>query len=358
MPVRRLLSLCLSLALAAGPAAGDTAVATLRAALAAMPRGAVAAPPGTPLQVEFGEPARMGPVLDVHLAHGGTLDLPQVGVALGRALPAEMRNYVEVLTGDGLAAATGLTPGDIGSILSVSAPPERLVMAWIAPGAAGRMVAALEATGHAVDPRGPVTVLSRGADFAVDFALRDPANPFGGSLGQSSRFAVAEGVMAWAPATPLLAPVLAGQGPSLADHPGLQALLAGVDAAAVGAGGLVYALALVDGPSPDLLVADLVTGDTETGLLALAAPDTAAAEAMATLIRRNWAGRASPAAGRPFADLMPGEITVTAHPGTPAAVTLRRTLPRGADDPLWRNAAADGVLRLVMTRDLDALLAP
>jgi hypothetical protein len=349
----------LALGVLAGAAAAQGVTDTMRAMLDGLPGTAEPLRGTDDLQVEFGHPGPMASVLSAHLAAGGDLPLSPEASRLTRALPSFMRDSGALTDPEGLAAATGLAPDDIGPMVTLSQPPARLVVMAVAPGAAERMVAALTAGGHAAEVQGPVTRLSRGADYAVDFALRDTSNPFGGALGQSARFAVAEGVIAWAPATALIEALLTRQPPTLAAHPALAAMLSGLDAAAGDAGGLVHALALVDGPGPDVLVADLARDGDETGVLVLTAPDAAAAAALADRLQRNWTDRPLLAANdRPLAAVMPGPVTITAHAGQAAAVTLRLTRPRAAADPIWRNGPADLLLRLVMQNEIAALTAP
>jgi len=324
----------------------------MRAALADVPRATIVPVGARPLEIEFGDPSAALSVMALHVFRGGLLLTPDLA-ARARVMPGDLRLQVPFTSPEGMQASVGLHPGEIGPVLAVGAPPSRVIVMTITEGAAARMATTLGSAGHVTKTLGTHTFLSRGEDLAIDLSARDPMNPFGGILGQSSRFALTEGRVVYAPATSILAGVLEGEGPSLAEHRALAAMLAALDSAGGDAGELARAVALIDGGSPDVLVADMVDGAEETGVMVVVASDTAAAEALAQVIRRNLE-----AADSHFADRFDGPVTVTAHPGTPAAVSLRRTQPRDFAMPFYRNAPADQFLRMVYVFEVPALLAP
>ncbi|PWK60502.1 hypothetical protein [Roseicyclus mahoneyensis] len=355
---RVMIPFALCLLLWPGIAGADTPSAGMRAALGAVPQGAIALEGPVPLQIEFGDPGALGAVVALQALHGA-VSAPPEALALSRSLPGEMATATLLSAPDAFAAATGLVLGDLGPILTVSRSPERLTRLWIAPGAAARMVTTLVANGHDITGRqGDAVRLARGADFSIDLARREPANPFGGPLGQSTRFLVSEGLVLHAPATPILEAAISAVGPMLAEHPGLDALLNGLDAAADGAGGLVHALALLGVNGRDLLVADLAQGAEETGLLVIGVADTVTAERLAMRLSDRWHSVNSPITGQPLAALFDGPVTITAHPGAPASVTLRRSQPRDFAEQVFRNRPVESFQRLLLMGDLSALLAP
>ncbi len=330
----------------------------MRAALAVIPQAAIPVEGSSPLQIEYGDPGAMAPVVALQ-ALRGEMDFPPEAAALTRSLPGDMRNSAMLTQPEGFEAATGLRLTDLGPLLAVSRPPERLTLLSIGPGAAPRMVAALQANGHGmVEDRGGAVILSRGEDFAINPLGREPANPFGGALGQSTRFLVAEGKVLHAPATPILEAVIEGAGPRLSEHPGLVALLAGLDAGAEGAGGLIHATAILGMGGRDLLIADLANGTEETGMLVIALPDTAAAEALAARLTQDWPTLTSQVTGGPYAALFEGPVTIAAHPGTPASVTLRRSQPRDFAEPIFSNPVAGRFQTMVFMGDVGGLIAP
>lgn len=309
------------------------------------------------MQIEFGDPRAAMPVMALQGLRGSLPFSPGLS-AVARVLPSDLGQSFVFAEAEGMEEAIGLSLTEIGPVLSVTAPPDRVVLTSIAEGAAARMVATLGAAGHDVETRGGLTLLSRGEDYDVDIDARDPRNIFGGLLGMASRFAVTEGVLAYANATPRIEELIAGQGPSLAEHPPVAAMLSGLEAAAAGAGDLADALAIIGGPGPEVMVADLVNGAQETGLLILPAANAVEAEALAASLSQTWRTGLNPFNQRPFSEMFDGPVTIMAHPGPPASVTLRRSEPRDFSEPFYRNLPADRLLQLVMSGAAIALVDP
>jgi hypothetical protein len=326
-------------------AAGQAPSDPMRGALAVMPQAVVPLEGASPLQVEFGNPRAMEPVVALQSLRG-ELSLPPVAAALSRSLSGGMRNATLLTEPEAFEVTTGLRLTDLGQMLSISRPPARVDLVSIAPDAAGRVIAALTGTGHQIVlQQGNIVILARGEEGATDPTRREVANPFGGPLGQSTRFLVTGGVLVHAPAMPMIEAVAAGATPRMIEHPGLAGLLAGLDAAAAaegGAGELVHAMALLGENGRDLLVADLANGAEETGILVIGAPDTAEAQELAARLSARF--------DRP--------VTIAVHPGTPASVTLRATAPRDFSQPIFRNRTADEFRTLLLMGDLEGLIEP
>jgi len=314
----------------------------IRGALSVMPQAVMPSDGAGPVQIEFGNPRALEPVVALQSVRGA-LTLPPVAAALSRSLPGGMRNATLLTDPGGFEATTGLRLTDLGQMLSIGRPPARVDLVSVAPDAAGRVVSALTGTGHeVVQQQGNIFILARGAEGAIDPAGREPANPFGGPLGQSSRFLVTGGVLVHATAMPMIEAVAAGAAPRMVEHPGLSALLSGLDAAAGGAGALVQATALLGGDRSDILVADLANGAEETAILVIATADTAAAEALAARLP----------------ELPGGPFDIAVHAGTPASVSLRLTQPRDFSQPIARSGPADSLQTLLFRGDLDRVLEP
>jgi hypothetical protein len=194
----------------------------MRGALSVMPQAVMPSDGAGPLQIEFGNPRAVEPVVALQSVRAA-LTLPPVAAALSRSLPGGMRTATLLSDPGGLEATTGLRLTDLGQMLSIARPPARVHLVSIAPDAAGRVVAALTGTGHEiVQQQGNIFILARGAEGAMDPARREPANPFGGPLGQSSRFLVTGGVLVHATAMPMIEAVAAGAAPRMIEHPGLS----------------------------------------------------------------------------------------------------------------------------------------
>lgn len=235
--------LALPLALAAAPVQADTADA-LRLALAGIPLATgtfgpsfgdatvgariIAAQDMAQRPAVFGGPA--GPLLAA---------LPPLGTIDAQA---------DLETG--WLPRLGFGPGDVAMVATWGDPPGLVTRLYLQPGAADGVPAALTARGYAEAATEIGPVLMRGAeDFAISLVDRDPSDPFGGRLGQSSRVVVAgDTVTRAAGMAPLQA---AADGPFWDSRADMTAALDALDGLDEGTG-ILRALVLVD---PMLLAA-------------------------------------------------------------------------------------------------------
>lgn len=216
----RMCSAALLLSLAAGAAAADPA-APLRDALAGIPQGAA---DGTGLGPAFADVAAAAEVLA-----GMDLGAYDPWVAgpigpLGLAAPLGRDPEPGLMAETAWPRLVGFGPDDIASVVNFGAPPEDAVRIALRPGAMAAAVPVLVANGYAeaATPFGPL--LRRGdQDFAISFDSRNPDDPFGGMLGESSRVLVQGDVLIRAAGMAPLEAAMAG--PFWGDRGDLAALL-------------------------------------------------------------------------------------------------------------------------------------
>jgi hypothetical protein len=126
-------------------------------------------------------------------------------------------------------ALLGFDVTAVDAILTTGEPPTMVEIYAGPPALTDRaaLAAALEPRGFALKDIAGVPVWARFEDGRISIADREPADPFGGSLGQASRVAAEDGVLVrTSSSAPLAAAIAASQGgPSLAREPAVQALL-------------------------------------------------------------------------------------------------------------------------------------
>lgn len=118
----------------------------------------------------------------------------------------------------------------VDAILTAGAPPDVVEIYAGTPDGLdpARIGPALEARGFARKDVAGVPVWARFQDYSISIADRDPADPFGGVLGQAARIAVSDGILARSAASAPIAAAIAGSqgGPSLGAEPAVRALTA------------------------------------------------------------------------------------------------------------------------------------
>ena len=108
----------------------------IRGALSVMPQAVMPSDGAGPVQIEFGNPRALEPVVALQSVRGA-LTLPPVAAALSRSLPGGMRNATLLTDPGGFEATTGLRLTDLGQMLSIGRPPARVDLVSVAPDAAG-----------------------------------------------------------------------------------------------------------------------------------------------------------------------------------------------------------------------------
>jgi len=153
---------------------------------------------------------------------------PNLFSAIRSASPLQMRVWQE-FTDDEVREASGMNPSDWITTFEVASGDIRLGGMEIHPDSSMRLRGNLFGNGFEMDERGGVTVMWRGdADYEAAEARVDPANPFGGDRGLSTRFAIYDDRMLWATGWPTLDAAMAPSGASLAAMPEVEALLSGL----------------------------------------------------------------------------------------------------------------------------------
>ncbi len=150
----------------------------------------------------------------------------------------------------------GFGPADVAVVATWGDPRESVMQFHLRPGAAAGVPAVLTANGYeeAATELGPV--MRRGAeDYAISLADRDPSDPFGGRLGQSSRVLIAGDVVSRAAG---MAPLQAmAAGPWWDSRADMSAALDALDGLEEGTG-ILRALVLDD---PTLLAPEVQLSD-------------------------------------------------------------------------------------------------
>lgn len=238
---------------------------------------------------------------------------------------------------DGFAGALGFSINDIGQMAGWRAHPETpvIIRSPALTGRAEAIAAALTARGFETSDRGGETVWHRLDDGAVD-PKRKLEEPFAGTVAQAERFVLRDDTLFFARTWDGLDRLMSG-GPSLMDDADAAAILA----AAYSAGRGSVLDVLVHGPQADR-VADLArtldgkegaeqtirayreagpglppyarhglvlwqNGTTTTGAVLIPYADAATARTAEERFTHLLDTLISPAAGRPFRDLLPWE---------------------------------------------------
>jgi hypothetical protein len=267
--------------------------------LSRVPTEAIESEPGNWSQLIFADITQAAQVLDS----------APVGVDVERL--AKFGAYARVFgtaelgqaAGPGLDGAweplIGFGPLDVEAALGFGAsePFDNAVLIRLASDVTDRVGPALLANGYAEETRDGVTAWARGADYEIDRAYYDMANPFGGDMGQSSRVALEGDLLVRSAGWPLLLDVLETEIPK--GHPDLPAFAAALDSPDWGEARLLQAAVLPHqfdlttgrGGMPPWrvgLLADLGTA-TETVTLAILNYGTRTeAEMAAGHIARSW----------------------------------------------------------------------
>lgn len=229
--------LALPLVLIAAPVQADTADA-LRAVLAGIPQATGTFGPS------FGDAEVAARVI-------ATQDMSERAALFGGAagpfllaLPPLGTIDVQADVADAWPARLGFGPEDVARMATWGDPPAVVTQLHLRPGAVAGVAPALVANGYAEAATDLGPVLMRGAgEFAISLADRDPSDPFGGRLGQSSRVVIAGDVVSRAAGMEPLQALAAG--PWWDSRPDMAAALDALDGLAEGTG-ILRALVLDD----------------------------------------------------------------------------------------------------------------
>lgn len=252
----------------AGGAAADTAD-PLRAAIAAIPAAPItgAARDGGFRFADIAAGAAAVAALDP-AALQPPFDGPDAGVF--RAAPLDDLPEVTVTATADWPPRVGFAPADMRTVLGLGVRPDTASVITLRPGLGASATAALTAAGYdRSDVPGGVLLRRGTADHAVDFAQRDPADPFGGMLGQSARILIRGDVLAWSSGMAALDHL--ARGPTWGERPDMAVILNALDGLPEGTL-IVRAMALTDptlfmGGSFDALVQQaLETGELPADL--------------------------------------------------------------------------------------------
>lgn len=272
-------------------------------------------------------------------------------------LPGDPEAILPGLQG-GWPATAGFALDDAAAWLTFSAPPNGLRLIRLDPGKAAAAMAALPGLGYAAETGTGGTILVRGdQDLAISLADRNPADPFGGALGKSSRVTRLGDVLVQAPSR---TGVLAALSTAPKGHADLPALAVALDDPAFGAARLVQAfLVPLDVqmgretlPAGDalpvwssLLLADLSDGTTDHAAAIFVFPSRAAAEAARATLTRTWADAAVDR-GRTLAKVVGPDPQFRITGDGPATLTADLPGAPGALDGMPANVAWSRLMRL------------
>jgi hypothetical protein len=310
--------------------------------------------------------------------------------ALGPLARAAVPPLTDVLRQDALDIwpdLLGFGPDQVVSMLTITAPPQSAILLQLTPGATPDVGPALIANGYVQTSQIGSPAYVRGdQDFAFDIAARNPADPFGGGMGLSSRIAIQGDILLQSRDWPMLTEMTATDTPKLGDNPEIAAMLNALDGMPDDLGGLVRARLMTDplvigawdplaglqiDEVPDLveppktrlpfwslgLIADLATDETETAVIALVYATQTDAVTAAASLQSAWRFQLSAAAGRSFEDIT-GAVAVTSVSGTgPFVVLLTATLPTEVRGGMIDNRPWSVLIQAYYQRDL-AILAP
>ncbi len=355
--------LALILALAAAPALAQDRASILAAQLDTVPATALALFDGTP-DIDFGDLSAAARVT----AKAPDGALPIYGTPLGTADRAAIPGLADVIgLADGWPATVGFALGDLRAWSELALPPERLTIIDTGATPAASVTDTLLATGYAAADRAYPAWFRGAEDYAIDLANRDPANPFGGRLGQSSRVTFVGPFLLHSPGWPLIDAVMAA-GDSLADRPDIAALLTSLDALPPDSGALITARLMLDplrfGPAPAgptlppwsaALIADLSDGNTATVAIALSYATRDLAKSAATTLHTRWNDTPLAQGGETLAIRSGTNLSVKVTGTGPFVALVHATAPVALDggrivnpvDTLLRRAAAMGDLTLL-----------
>ena len=363
MSRRALFRLAVFLVLTGAPAVAQDRAAVLAAHLDAVPAAALALFDDTP-DISFGDLAAAARVT-VPPPDGA---LPIYGTPLGQADRAAIPGLADMIgLADDWPRTVGFALGDLRGWTELALPPERLTLIDIGATSPARITDALLARGYLHADRAFPAWFRGADDYAIDFAARDPADPFGGRLGQSSRVTFLGPLLMQSSGWALIDIAIAGSD-SLADRPDIAALLSSLDALPPGDAALVTARLMLDplrfGPAPAGpalppwsagLIADLSDGDTAITAIALSYATRDLAKSAATTLRARWTDVPLAQGGETLAIRSGTELEVAVTGDGPFVALAHATSPVALDggrivnpvDILLRRAAAMGDLSLL-----------
>ncbi len=355
--------LALILGLTCSPALAQDRAAVLTAHLDAVPATALALFDGTP-DIDFGDLAAATRVTAT--PPGGAL--PIYGTALGAADRAAIPGIVDTIVSAGdWPRVVGFALDDVRGWTELALPPARLTLFDIGATPPATVTDTLLSRGYLPADRAYPAWFRGADDFGMDLAARDPADPFGGPLGQSSRVAFLGKLLLRSPGWALIDAAMAG-GDSLADRPDIAALLASLDSLPPGDAALITARLMLDplrfGPAPAgpalppwsaALVADLSDGDTAIAVIALSYATRDQAKSAANTLAARWTDVPLAQIGETLAARTAADLVVTVTGDGPFVALAHATAPVALDggrivnpvDNLLRRAAAMGDLSLL-----------
>jgi len=231
-----LLALLLSPALAVGEGRSEVMLDLL----GRVPTEILEPEPGSYAQVHFVDNRVAGRLAGLGAAEGSFAE--RAG-PYARATTMPLGRSILLALDGGWESRVGFGPLDVEALVDYALPPEKALLLQLDPAAAERVAPALLAHGYAEAQRNGLSALSRGEeDNSIDLSRRDPADPFGGDLGQSSRVIVESPFVLQASTWPALRDLASPDGQR--GHPDLVAMAEVLDLPEWGDAELVQAIAL------------------------------------------------------------------------------------------------------------------
>lgn len=351
--------LAAALVLAATPLAAQDRAAAFAAHLEAIPAAILPAFSRLP-EIDFGDleaaaraiAAVQGDVLPVYATPEGRAWRAYLPATPGLSQNLHLAGAWPALIGFGLQ--------DIHSWTILLQTPERLLVFGLDDGVQPAVAQALLSTGYAKGGRAFPAWFRNAEDYGIDFDLRDPANPFGGTLGQASRVAFLGPLLLQSAAWPVIDAAFTG-GPSLAERPDIAATLAALDSLPAGPG-LVTARLSLDPQTyaprdPSLagqgilpwsagLFADLSDGQTDIMAIALAYATRDQAKSAAQAMLDQWNTTPLPTSGQTLGQMTGAALQVAVTGEGPFAALAYTVGPTAFDDGMIVNRVQDLLTRV------------
>lgn len=288
------------------------------------------------------------------------LRLVAVPWSFASAIPAGMRGEWQ--------QRVGFDPDQISTLLSTDLQRTQLMLLDLTDDAEPDNVGqALLVNDHQARPLGAWSTWWRGDDDTIDREARDPANPFGGDIGRSSRVASDGNVLVYATAW---APVEAIAGPpdiTMTELPEMASITRALNDARFGDSRLVQAIVLPEPWQAEERAADVVLPPWQIGVLAdlsdglvdygvavMVYDDTATAETLTQPLLNAWQNLRSVQQDATFAELTGGDAQAYVVGGSPAALVLAIERPMEGEDE-HRNLVYQALAEAYLLGDLGLL---
>ncbi len=262
----------------------------------------------------------------------------------------------------------GFEPAEIAALLSAQWSRNEVILFEFADDTDHNTIGqALLANDYQASSLGDWSTWWRGEDYAIDGDVRDPANPFGGDMGRSSRVASNGEVLVSAPGWPPIQEVAGPPNTTIVDLPEIASITAALNDPRFGDARLVQAMVLPQTPTvedgsldPVLppwrfgMLADLSSGLVDYGVAVIVFDDPATAEGLTDPLLNAWQTMRSVEHNVTFSELTGGDAAVFVVGEGPAALVLAIERPMEGEQE-YRNLVFQSLYEAYITNDLSLL---